>query len=126
MTCSFHYFNKVPVYVVCLYFCHNINNLVNFLFNFGFYKILSSNIEAFLTIVCQSEVQTIYKFVQLEVKIYMTRISSPNWHVKNIFLLSRIKLLVRIWLKIKLKLSFLLCPYLLFEGKGFHCSQDNG
>ena len=88
MTCSFHYFNKVPVYVVCLYFCHNINNLVNFLFNFGFYKILSSNIEAFLTIVCQSEVQTIYKFVQLEVKIYMTRISSPNWHLKNIFLLS--------------------------------------
>ena len=39
---------------------------------------------------------------------------------------ARIKLLVRIWLKIKLKLSLLLCPYLLFEGKGFHCSQDNG
>ena len=24
------------------------------------------------------------------------------------------------------KLSLLLCPYLLFEGKGFYCSQDNG
>ena len=28
--------------------------------------------------------------------------------------------MIRIWLKKKVKLSLLLCPYLLFEGKGFY------
>ena len=38
---------------------------------------------------------------------------------------ARIKLLVRILAR-QVQLSLLLCPYLLFEGKGFYCSQDKG